>query len=82
MSSLSTIRNMHDLEYQRRLLQRKADQQERKLRQDAEAIKSDYMPVINTVNGIRNGLTRLKFITSILLPVIRFFRNRRQARKR
>ena len=82
MSELSSIRSMRDLEYQRSLLQLKAADEERKVRQDFESIKADYAPVINGVNSIRNGFAKLKLITPLLLPVIRFFLNRRQNRKK
>jgi len=82
MNDLSSIRNMRDLEYQRSLLQLKAMGEERKVRQDIESIKSDYTPVINGVNSIRNGFAKIKLIVPILLPVIRFFWNRRRNRKR
>ncbi len=82
MSELSTIRSMRDLEYQRRLLQLKAANEEHKVRQDIETLKADYTPVINGVNSIRNGIAKIKLVLPILLPVIRFFWNRRQNRKR
>jgi len=80
MNDLSSIRNMRDLEYQRSLLQLKAEKQERQVRQDIESIKADYTPIINGVNSIRNGFNKIRLITPLLLPVFRFFWNRRKNR--
>lgn len=82
MSELSTIRNMRDLEQQRSRLQLKADKQERIIRKDIESIKADYAPIVNGVNSIRTGFSKLRLITPIVLPVIRFFWNRRHNRKK
>ena len=82
MSNLNTIRTMCDLEHQRGLLQAKADKEERQVRQDIESIKADYAPVIHGVNSIRNGVSKLRVITPLLLPVVRFFWNRRKNRNR
>lgn len=82
MNDLSSINNMRDLEYQRSLLQAKAAHEERQVRQDIESIKADYAPIVNGVNSIRNGFAKIKLITPILVPVIRFFWNRRRNRKR
>ena len=80
MNDLSSIRNMRDLEYQRSLLQLKAEKQERQVRQDIESVKADYAPIINGVNRIRNGFNKIRLITPLLLPVFRFFWNRRKNR--
>ena len=82
MNNLNSIRNMRELEYQRRLLEMKAANEERKIRQDIDSIKADYAPIVNGVNSIRNGFAKLRLITPILLPVIRFFWNRRKRRKK
>ena len=82
MSDLSTIRTLRELEYQRRLLEMKAANEERKIRQDIDSIKADYAPIVNGVNNIRNGFAKLRLITPILLPIIRFFWNRRKRRKK
>lgn len=82
MNDLSTIRNMRDLEHQRAILEKKAAIEERKVRQDIDAVKADYTPIINGVNSIRNGFAKIRLIVPILLPVFRFFWNRRQNRKR
>ena len=81
MNDMSSIRNMRDLEYQRNLLQLKSVNEERKIRQDIESIKADYAPIVNGVNSIRNGFATLKFVTPILIPLFRFFRNRRKNRR-
>ncbi len=82
MNDLSTIRNMRDLEHQRAILEKKAAIEERKVRQDIDAVKADYTPIINGVNSIRNGFAKIRLIVPILLPIFRFFWNRRQNRKR
>lgn len=82
MNDLSTIRNMRDLEHQRAILEKKAAIEERKVRQDIDAVKADYTPIINGVNSIRNGFAKIRLIVPLLLPVFRFFWNRRQNRKR
>ena len=82
MSELSTIRNMRDLEQQRNRLLAKAAKEERKVRQDIESIKEDYAPIVRGVNSIRTGFSKLRLITPIVLPVIRFFWNRRHNRKK
>ena len=82
MSDLSTIRTLRELEYQRALLEMKAANEERKIRQDIDSIKADYAPIVNGVNSIRNGFAKLRLITPILLPVIRFIWNRRKRRKK
>ena len=82
MSNMNTIRTMRDLEHQLGLLQAKADKEERQVRQDIESIKADYAPVIHGVNSIRNGVSKLRVITPFLLPVVRFFWNRRKNRNR
>ena len=82
MNDLSTIRNMRDLEHQRAILEKKAAIEERKVRQDIDAVKADYTPIINGVNSIRNGFAKIRLIVPILLPVFRFFWSRRQNRKR
>ena len=82
MSDLSTIRTLRELEYQRRLLEMKAANEERKIRQDIDSIKADYAPIVNGVNSIRNGFAKLRLITPILLPVIRLIWNRRKRRKK
>ena len=82
MNNLSSINTMRDLEYQRSLLQLKAAEQERQVRQDIDSIKADYAPIVNGVNSIRNGFAKLRLITPILFPVIRFFWNRRKKRQR
>lgn len=82
MSELSSIRSMRDLEYQRSRLQLKADKQERIIRKDIESIKADYAPIVNGVNSIRTGFSKLRLITPLVLPVIRFFWNRRHNRKK
>ena len=82
MNDLSTIRNMRDLEHQRAILEKKAAIEERKIRQDIDAVKADYTPIINGVNSIRNGFAKIRLIVPILLPIFRFFWNRRQNRKR
>ena len=82
MSDLSTIRTLRELEYQRRLLEMKAANEERKIRQDIDSIKADYAPIVNGVNSIRNGFAKLRLFTPILLPIIRFFWNRRKRRKK
>ena len=81
MSDLSTIRTMQELERQRALLQLKASREEQQIRRDVEAIKSDYMPVVNTVNGIRNSFSTLRTVTLIALPILRFFWNRRKRKR-
>lgn len=81
MSNLSSIRTMQELEYQRALLELKASNQEQKIRRDIDSIKDDYKPIVNTVNGIRSGLSTLKLVAPIALPILRFFWTRR-ARKR
>lgn len=81
MSDLSTIRTLRELEYQRALLEMKAANEERKIRQDIDSIKADYAPIVNGVNSIRNGFAKLRLITPILFPIIRFFWNRRKRRK-
>jgi len=82
MSELCSIRTMRDLEHQRELLLAKATKEERQVRQDIESIKADYAPIIYGVNSIRSGISKLRFITPILLPVFRFFWNRRKNRNR
>jgi len=82
MNNLNSIRNMRELEYQRRLLEMKAANEERKIRQDIDSIKADYAPIVNGVNSIRNGFAKLRLITPILLPVIRLIWNRRKRRKK
>ena len=82
MNDLSTIRDMRDLEHQRAILEKKAAIEERKVRQDIEAVKADYTPIINGVNSIRNGFAKIRLIVPLLLPIFRFFWNRRQNRKR
>jgi hypothetical protein len=82
MNDLSTIRNMRDLEHQRAILEKKAAIEERKVRQDIDAVKADYTPIINGVNSIRYGFAKIRLIVPILLPIFRFFWNRRQNRKR
>ena len=82
MSELSSIRSMRDLEYQRSRLQLKADKQEQRIRRDIESIKADFAPIVNGVNSIRTGFSKLRLITPIVLPVIRFFWNRRKSRKK
>ncbi|MBO6073601.1 MAG: hypothetical protein J6P74_00515 [Paludibacteraceae bacterium] len=82
MNDLSNIRNMRDLEHQRAILEKKAAIEERKVRQDINAVKADYTPIINGVNSIRNGFAKIRLIVPILLPIFRFFWNRRQNRKR
>jgi hypothetical protein len=82
MNDLSTIRNMRDLEHQRAILEKKAAIEERKVRQDIDAVKADYTPIINGVNSIRNGFAKIRLIVPLLLPIFRFFWNRRQNRKR
>ena len=82
MSEFSSIRSMRDLEYQRSRLQLKADKQERKVCQDIESIKEDYAPIVRGVNSLRTGFSKLRLITPIVLPVIRFFWNRRHNRKK
>ena len=82
MNNLNSIRNMRELEFQRALLEMKAANEERKIRQDIDLIKSDYAPIVNGVNNIRNGFAKLRLITPILLPIIRFFWNRRKRRKK
>ncbi len=82
MNDLSTIRNMRDLEHQRAILEKRAAIEERKVRQDIDAVKADYTPIINGVNSIRNGFAKIRLIVPLLLPVFRFFWNRRQNRKR
>ncbi len=82
MNDMSSIRNIRDLEYQRNLLQLKSVNEERKIRQDIESIKADYAPIVNGVNSIRNGVSKLRVITPLLLPVVRFFWNRRKNRNR
>lgn len=81
MNNLSSINTMRNLEYQRSLLQLKAAEQERQVRQDIDSIKADYAPIVNGVNSIRNGFAKLRLITPILFPVIRFFWNRRKKRQ-
>jgi len=81
MNDLSSIRTMRDLEYQRSLLQLKAAEQQRQLRQDIDAVKADYTPIVNGVNSIRSGFAKLRLITPILFPIIRFFWNRRKKRQ-
>lgn len=82
MNDLSTIRNIRDLEHQRAILEKKAAIEERKVRQDIDAVKADYTPIINGVNSIRNGFAKIRLIVPLLLPIFRFFWNRRQNRKR
>ena len=82
MNDLSTIRNMRDLEHQRAILEKKAAIEERKVRQDIDAVKADYTPIINGVNSIRSGFAKIRLIVPLLLPIFRFFWNRRQNRKR
>ena len=82
MNNLNSIRTMRELEYQRALLKMKAANEERKIRQDIESIKADYAPIVNGVNSIRNGFAKLRLITPLLLPIIRFFWNRRKRRKK
>lgn len=82
MSELSSIRSMRDLEYQRNRLQLKADKQERQLRRDIESIKADFAPIVNGVNSIRTGLSRLKVIAPFVMTVFRFFQNRRKNSKK
>ena len=82
MNDLSTIRDMRDLEHQRAILEKKAAIEERKVRQDIDAVKADYTPIINGVNSIRNGFAKIRLIVPLLLPIFRFFWNRRQNRKR
>ena len=81
MNELSTIRTLRDLEQQRAKLQRKAAAEEKKVLADIELVRADYVPIIRGVNRVRIGLSRLKMIASIALPVIRFFSERRQQRK-
>ena len=81
MSDLSTIRTMQELERQRALLQLKASREEQQIRRDVNTIKSDYMPVVNTVNGIRSALSTLKLVAPIALPILRFFWNRRNRKR-
>ena len=82
MSNLSTIRTMADLEHQRALLQLKAANEERQVRQDIEDIKdTTFRPVTNTINGIRSGLSTLKLVAPIALPILRFFWNRRKRKR-
>ena len=82
MSDLSTIRTMRDLEHQRALLQLKAANDERQVRQDIEDIKdTTFRPVTNTLNGIRSGLSTLKLIAPIALPILRFFWTRRNRKR-
>lgn len=82
MNELSSIRSMRDLEYQRSRLQLKADKQERIIRKDIESIKADYAPIVNGVNSIRTGLSRLKVIAPFVMTVFRFFQNRRKNSKK
>lgn len=82
MNNLNSIRNMRELEYQRALLEMRALSEEHKVRQDIDSIKSDYAPIVNGVNSIRNGFAKLRLITPILFPIIRFFWNRRKRRKK
>ena len=60
MSELSSIRSMRDLEYQRSRLQLKADKQEQRIRRDIESIKADYAPIVNGVNSLRTGISKLR----------------------
>jgi len=80
MSDLSSIRTMQELEYQRALLLKREANAERKIRRDIESIKDDYKPIVNTVNGIRSGITTLRMVLPVILPVLRFCWRRRWKR--
>jgi len=80
MSNLSSIRTMQELERHRVLLLKRAANEERKIRRDIDSIKDDYQPVINTVNGIRSGISTLRTVLPVILPVLRFFWQRRRKR--
>lgn len=80
MSELSSIRTMEQLERQRALLLQRAASEERKIRRDIDNIKDDYKPVINAVNGIRSGISTLKMVIPVMLPVVRFLWRRRKKR--
>ena len=83
MSDLSNIRSLKELEYQRAILQLKAANQERKIRQDVEDIKdTTFRPVTNVISSIRTGVSTLKLVAPIALPILRFFWSRRSKRKR
>ena len=81
MSDLSNIRTMQDLEHQRALLQLKAANEERQVRQDVADIKRTYTTVTGIISGIRTGVSRFRLIAPIALPILRFFWNRRSKRK-
>ena len=82
MSDLSNIRSLKELEYQRAILQLKAANEERQIRQDIEDIKdTTFRPVTNTINGIRNGLSTLKLVAPIALPILRFFWSRHKRKR-
>lgn len=82
MSDLSNIRTLQDLEHQRALLQLKVAQQEQKVRRDIDDIKRPYTIVTNAFTGIRSGVSRIRLILPLVLPVIRFIWNIRSKRKR
>lgn len=81
MSNLSTIRTMQDLEHQRALLQLKAAHEEQRVRQDLADVKSDYMPVVNGIQSLRHGVSKVKLLAPFLMPVVRFIWNKYKTRK-
>lgn len=82
MSDLSNIRTLQDLEHQRTLLLLKQAQQEQKVRQDIDTIKRPYTTVTNTLNSFRLGVSHVRMILPFVLPIFRFFWNRRSKRRR
>lgn len=81
MNNLSSIHTMQDLEHQRALLQLKAAHEEQQVRHDLEAVKSDYTPVVNGINSLRKGVSKVKLLAPILMPVIRYIWNKYKTRK-
>jgi len=83
MNSLSSIRTMKDLEYQRALLQQKAANEEQIIRRDIDVVKEDYMPIVRGVDTLRSRLAAVKAVVPVVWPVIKFlFSLRRKRSKR
>ena len=78
MSELSSIRTMQELEHHRALLRQKAANEERQVRQDIESIKRSYTTVTGAISSLRSGMSHLRLILPIALPILRFFWQRRR----